>query len=67
MKQAAAAADALAGRGRDLDLTFKDDYPGALVHLVIVKALTRGNQQSDRPPIVGGGEDLRGVWFEASP
>jgi hypothetical protein len=63
-EQAAAAADAFAGRGCDLDLAGEHGDPGAFVHLVIVEALTRGNQQGDRARIVGGGEDLRGVWSE---
>ena len=42
----------LAGRSCDLDLAVEHGDPGAFVHLVIVEALTRGNQQGDRARIV---------------
>lgn len=63
-EQAAAATDALAGGGGDLDFAVEHGDPGSFVDLMIVKALAGRNHYRDRACIVGGGENLGGVWSQ---
>jgi len=63
--RAGSASDGLPGGGRDLDLPSENDDPRAFVHLMVLEALTRRDDEPDRAGIVGRGKDLRSVRLQA--
>src|SRR5680860_1676598 len=59
-----AAADSVASGAGDLNRPGNDDEPGALVHLVLLKALAGREVDRDRAPLFGGGQHLRLAGLE---